>query len=143
MALHFDIQGQTAFAIRFVRKNSDPFIFSELGELECRRAFAVRTGKPNSENWARLQGVIESGAWRREPMDWAVVSERANQLIDRFGTRLKAGTLDTLHVAHALHSGCTRFLSFDTASNARTLAASCKLKVYPEMTGEEKGRILV
>jgi hypothetical protein len=100
------------------------------------------TEPDNSENWARLQGVIESGAWRREPMDWAVVSERANQLIDRVGARLKAGTLDTLHVAHALHSGCTRFLSFDTDSNARTLAASCKLKVYPVMTGEEKGRLL-
>ena len=142
MALHFDIQSQTALAVRFLRKNSDSFILSELAELECRRAFAVRSGKPNSENWARLQGVIESGAWHREPMDWAAVSERANQLIDRFGARLKAGTLDTLHVAHALHSGCTRFLSFDTDSNARTLAASCKLKVYPEMTAEEKGRLL-
>ena len=31
----------------------------------------------------------------------------------------EAGTLDTLHVVHALHSGCSRFLSFDNDSNAR------------------------
>jgi hypothetical protein len=56
--------------------------------------------------------------------------------------KLKAGTLDTLHVAHALHLGCTRFLSFDNDSNARILAASCRLKVFPELTPTEKGRVM-
>jgi hypothetical protein len=67
-------------------------MFSELAELECRRAFTLRTGKSNSENWTRLQSLVASGAWQREPLDWDAVSERCKQLIDRFGLKLKAGT---------------------------------------------------
>jgi predicted nucleic acid-binding protein len=141
-ALHFNIQGQTEAAVRFVRKNSALFVFSELAELECRRAFLLRTGKTNSESWSRLQSLIVDGTWQREPIDWRPLLAKSTQLIDRFGAKLKAGTLDTLHVAHALHCGCTRFLSFDSESNARVLAASCRLKVYPDLTVQEKGRIV-
>ena len=63
--------------------------------------------------------------------------------VDRsIGTKLNAGTLDTLHVAHALHSGCSRFLSFDNDSNARVLAVSCRLKIYPELTAQEKAQVV-
>ena len=141
-ALHFNIRGQTETAQRFVRKNSAPFIFSELSELECRRAFILRSGKLNSENWLRLLALVEQGAWRREPVEWKPLYSQAQQLIDRFGKRLKTGTLDTLHVAHAVCSGCTRFLSFDNDSNARALAASCRLKVFPELTTQERGRVV-
>ncbi len=141
-ALHFNIRGQTQLAEKFVRKNSAPFIFSELAELECRRAFMLRTGKPNSENWTRLMSLVSAGAWQRETLEWKRVLERSTQLIDRFGAKLKAGTLDTLHVAVALNSGCTRFLSFDNDSNARALAVSCRLKVYPDLTAHEKGRVV-
>lgn len=89
-----------------------------------------------------LEALLTEGTWQREPVEWKPVFEKARQLIDRFGVKLKAGTLDTLHVAHALHSGCTRFLSFDSDSNARVLAASCRLIVFPELTGQEKGRIV-
>jgi predicted nucleic acid-binding protein len=139
-ALHFNIPGQTAVAEKFVRKNTLQFVFSELAELECRRAFVLRTGKSNSENWSRLQSLVASGAWQRSALDWVAVSELCRQLIDRFGVKFKTGTLDTLHVAHALHSGCTRFLSFDSDSNARVLAVNCRLKVYPELTDKEKNR---
>ena len=141
-ALHFNVRGQTELAEKFVRKNSLPFMFSQLAELECQRAFTLRTGKSNSENWTRLQSLVASGAWQREPLEWETVSEKCRQLIDRFGVKLKTGTLDTLHVAHALHSGCTRFLSFDSDSNARVLAVSCRLKVYPELSSQEKTRVV-
>jgi predicted nucleic acid-binding protein len=141
-ALHFSIRGQTELAVKFVRKNNAPFLFSELAELECRRAFAIRSGKQQSDNWKRLVSLVEEGAWVREPFHWKPVVEKCEQLIDRFGTKLKAGTLDTLHVAHALHSGCTRFLSFDNDSNARVLAVSCRLKVYPDLTVQERGRVV-
>lgn len=141
-AIHFNIPGQTELAEKFVRKNSAPFVFSELTELECRRAFLLRTGRPNSENWTGLLASLAGRAWRRERIEWEPVSEKCRQLVDRFGMKLKTGTLDTLHVAHALHSGCTRFLSFDNDSNARVLAVSCRLKVYPELTAQEKGRVV-
>lgn len=141
-SLHLYVRGQSELAEKFVRKNSVPFIFSELAELECRRAFLLQTGKPNSESWARLQSFVAGGIWRREPVDWQPILERCRQLVDRFGLKSKTGTLDTLHVAHALHSGCTRFLSFDDDSNARVLAASCRLKVYPDLSAQEKGRVI-
>lgn len=69
------------------------------------------------------------------------MSDKTEPLIDRFGAKLGAGTLDTLHIAQALLSGCTRFLSFDTNSNARVLAVSCGLQVFPELSTAEKGRV--
>jgi predicted nucleic acid-binding protein len=140
-ALHFRISGQTELAEKFIRKNSAPLLFSELAEIECRRAFTVRSGTPASENWRRLLALVEDGTWRRDALEWKPVAEICERLVDRFGNKLKTGTLDTLHVAHALHSGCTRFLSFDNDSNARVLAASCRLRVYPELTALEKGRV--
>jgi len=140
-ALHFHIRGQTELAEKFVRRNSAPFLFSELAELECRRAFAVRSGKPDSENWRRLLAFIDEGIWRQDALEWRPVTTIYKRLVDLFGNRLKAGALDTLHIAHALHSGCNRFLSFDSDSNARVLAASCRLKVYPELTSREKGLV--
>lgn len=86
--------------------------------------------------------LVEEGVWVRESLHWKPILEKFEHLIDRFGVKLKAGTLDTVHVAHALHSGCTRFLSFDNDSNARVLAVSCRLKVYPELTAQEKGRVV-
>ncbi len=141
-ALHFSIRGQTELAERFVRKNSMAIIFSELAALECRRAFIMRNGKPNSENWIRLQALVASGAWQRDLIHWRALSEKAEALIDRFGVKLRAGTLDTLHIAQAMLSGCTRFLSFDTNSSARVLAVSCGLQVFPELSVMEKGRVV-
>jgi len=141
-AVYFNVPGQTAVAEKFLRKNSSPFLFSELAELECSRAFVLQAGKADSENWIRLQAAIASGVWLREPLEWGPVRDRYHELLDRFGVRLKAGTLDTLHVAHALHSGSTRFLSFDSASNARVLAVSCRLAVYPDLTSGEKARVI-
>lgn len=137
-ALHFNIRGQTELAERFLRRNSLPLILSELAELECQRAFVLRTGTVASENWSRLQGLIAEGAWRREPVLWSAVAGKARQLIERWGSRLRAGPLDTLHVSQALLSGCTCFLSFDTNSNARLLAVACRLRVFPELNGSEK-----
>lgn len=139
-ALGFNVQGQTALAERFVRRNSRPYVLSELAELECHRAFAIRTGRPDSENWNRLQKFVSNGTWKREPLLWNELSDKARHLISRYGSKLKAGTLDTLHIAQALLSGCTWFLSFDTHSNARVLAAACRLKVFPELSALERGR---
>ena len=141
-ALHFSVRGQSEIAERFVRKTSLPFFFSELAELECRRAFLVRTGRPDSENWVRLQSFLVDGPWHLHPLPWKPVSERATEIVNRYGKQITAGTLDTLHVAHATVAGCTWFLSFDTNSNARVLAATCRLKVFPELNAAEKQRLV-
>jgi len=141
-ALHFNIVGQTSIAEKFVRKTSLPFLVSSLGELECRRAFILRVGHGRSENWLRFQDKLDTGAWVRFPVQWDRAAAKAVDLIEKFGPRLHCGTLDTLHVALARMAGCTWFLSFDTHSNARVLAASAGLKVYPALTPLEKGKVI-
>lgn len=44
-------------------------------------------------------------------------------------------------LASALKAEATHFLSFDTHSNLRALAAVLKLKVFPELTAADKRRI--
>lgn len=139
-ALHFSISRQTEMAEKYVRKSGLPFVVSELAEIECRRAFINTTGRGDSEQWRRFQVLLESGKWNRMPVTWQTIAERAEGLMNRFAATIPAGTLDTLHVAHALHLGCTHFLSFDTRSQARVLASKCRLKVYPELSAEEKRR---
>ncbi len=141
-ALHFNIVGQTEVAEKFVRKASLPFLASSLGELECRRAFILRAGHGKSENWRQFQDKLDAGVWVRFPMQWDRVAAKAVDLIEKHGAALNCGTLDTLHVALAQIAGCTWFLSFDTNSNARVLAASVRLKVYPDLTPQEKGKVI-
>jgi predicted nucleic acid-binding protein len=141
-ALHFNITGQSEAAERFVRKSSLPFLVSGLAELESRRAFVRRTGHSRSEPWQVFTEKLESGAWLRYPVTWESVANRTVALIERFGARFNAGTLDTMHVALAQLSGCTWFLSFDTNSNARVLAASARLKVFPNLLPTERTNVL-
>ena len=141
-ALHFNIVGQTAVAEKFVRKASLPFLVSSLADLECRRAFIFRAGHGKSENWLRFQDKLDAGAWLRFPVQWDRAAAKATDLIEKCGATLNCGTLDTLHVALAQLAGCTWFLSFDTNSNARVLAASARLKVYPELTPQEKAKVI-
>jgi len=141
-ALHFNIPGQTEAAERFVRKSSLPFLVSGLAELEARRAFVRRTGHTRSEPWQVFTEKLDSGAWLRYPVAWDPAANRTIALIERFGARLNAGTLETMHVALAQLSGCTWFLSFDTNSNARVLAASARLKIFPSLLPAEKANLL-
>lgn len=141
-ALHFNVAGQTEAAERFVRKSSLPFLVTGLAELEARRAFVRRTGQTRSEPWQVFSEKLNSGTWLRYPVAWDPAAARTVELIERFGARLNAGTLDTMHVALAQLSGCTWFLSFDTNSNARTLAASARLKVFPNLVPAEKAKVV-
>ena len=137
-ALHFNISGQTETAERYVRKTRLPFLISSLAELEARRALIRRTGHSRSEPWQVFADKLNTGAWLRYPVAWDPAAHRTIELIERFGATLNAGTLDSMHVALAQLSGCTWFLSFDTNSNARVLAAAARLKVYPPLSPSEK-----
>jgi predicted nucleic acid-binding protein len=141
-ALHFNVAGQTETAERYVRKSALPFLVSDLAELEARRAFVHRTGQIRSEPWEVFSDKIETGVWLRYSVIWERAMNRTRELIDRFGARLHAGTLDTMHVALAQLSGCTWFLSFDTHSHARVLAASARLKVFPSLVPAEKAQVV-
>lgn len=51
----------------------------------------------------------------------------------RFAPRCNIGTLDLLHLQAAKRFGCRWFLSFDSASGCRAVAAALGFKVFPEL----------
>ena len=66
------------------------------------------------------------------------VARRAAGLLIHYCPRWqKLRSLDALHVATALAGGFKTFVSFDTRSFQRTLAATQKLKVWPPLTAAE------
>lgn len=142
VAAHFENPSRTAAVERFLRRATRPVVLGELTELECRNVFARLEQRAGGEAWQALADRLDRGYWRREPARWPALMGRGLALLDRYAHRLSVGTLDVLHLAAALEAGCTGFLSFDSQSNARVLAASLRLRVWPELTPAEKGRVL-
>lgn len=142
VAAYFEVAGYTEVVERYLRRSSRPLVVGELAELECRSVFARKEQRADGEAWLALTARLDSGGWRREPILWERVATKSRELIDRHSPRLVVGSFDTLHVAAALVAGCSTFLSFDVQSNARVLAASARLKVWPELSAAEKGRVL-
>lgn len=67
-----------------------------------------------------------------------LVSRRAAGLMINYCPRWKKlRSLDALHVAMAVEGGFKTFVSFDTRSFQRVLAATQKLKVWPPLTADE------
>lgn len=62
----------------------------------------------------------------------------AGELFRRYAPRSNVGTLDLLHIAAARRFGCQWFLSFDSASGCRAVARACGLRVFPELTAEDR-----
>jgi len=56
----------------------------------------------------------------------------------RFAPRCNIGTLDLLHIQAAKRFGCRWFLSFDSASGCRAIAAVLGLKVFPELNDQDR-----
>jgi hypothetical protein len=56
----------------------------------------------------------------------------------RFAPRCNVGTLDLLHLQAAKRFGCRWFLSFDSASGCRAVAAILGFRVFPELNSEDR-----
>lgn len=56
----------------------------------------------------------------------------------RFSPRCNIGTLDVLHIQAAKRFGCRWFLSFDSASGCRAVAATLGLKVFPPLNEQDR-----
>jgi predicted nucleic acid-binding protein len=75
------------------------------------------------------------------PLDWSVMERMGAELLDKYAHKAAIGAMDSLIVASALAAGCDWFYSFDTGSNARALAAVCRLKVFPDLNEEDRSRL--
>jgi hypothetical protein len=56
----------------------------------------------------------------------------------RFAPRCNIGTLDLIHIQAAKRFGCAWFLSFDSASGCRAVAALLGLKIFPELNNVDR-----
>ncbi|MCB1125420.1 MAG: PIN domain-containing protein [Verrucomicrobiae bacterium] len=78
---------------------------------------------------------------RLELVDWVAVFKHAESHVRRFSRSLRPGGHDLVLVAAAVAMGATWFLSFDTNSRQRQLAAAVGLHVWPPLEKDEKGMV--
>jgi predicted nucleic acid-binding protein len=122
---------------RFVAEDSKVLTVSELARVEVLNVLLHL-----DERWERfLADLQEETRIRLEPLDWRDAFQQAESLARRFSRTLKPGGHDLVLVAAAVVGGATWFLSFDTNSCQRPLAACAGLRVWPPLDRDEKGLV--
>lgn len=85
-----------------------------------------------------LDSDLRSGLFTDCKLTFAQMSAMAEPLFRRYAPRCNVGTLDLLHIAAAKRFGCRWFLSFDINSGCRAVAQAEKLRVFPELTPDDR-----
>lgn len=85
-----------------------------------------------------LESDLRSGRIRDCGFSFEQLSDLATDAFRRFASRSNVGTLDILHVIAARRFGCQWFLSFDSDSGCRAMAAASGLKVYPPLQARDR-----
>jgi hypothetical protein len=62
----------------------------------------------------------------------------AGDLFRRYAPRSNVGIPDILHIAAARRFGCQWFLSFDSASGGRAVAHACGLRLFPDLSPDDR-----
>jgi predicted nucleic acid-binding protein len=139
IASAYGLDANTAAARRFIEANRPrlPVVFLHWPEL----AKSFWTSYPESAEklWDWVKEDL-SGGKKLYPLELEadLVARRAAGLIISFCPHWKRlRSLDALHVAAAVTGNFKTFVSFDTRSYQRVLAATQKLKVWPPLTVEE------
>jgi predicted nucleic acid-binding protein len=133
---------RTAIVERIGKKFNVPWVISVVVLMETANTFRMLASNPNPQEWRDLNSDLGS---RIEVTDdgWEEISAKSTELVERYSHKRRIGTLDIMILASALKCGATHFLSFDTNSHLRALAAVLKLKVVPELTTEDKTRMAI
>jgi len=140
LASAYGLDANSAAARRFIEANAPrlPLVFLHWPEL----AKSFWTSHPESAEklWDWVKEDL-SGGKKIYPLELEadLVGWRAAGLMINFCPRWKRlRSLDALHVAAAVTGNFKIFVSFDTRSYQRVLAAAQKLKVWPPLTAEEQ-----
>ena len=122
-------------AVRILDFLGDHLLYSHLHSIEIPNAIRLKRfrgeiskGQEISANRAFLSDV-ESAVLTRCEYDLGEVFFRAERLSAKHSAIIGSRSLDLLHVAAALESGCTHFASLDTRQ--RKVASLNGLKVLP------------
>jgi predicted nucleic acid-binding protein len=104
---------------RLVRRTQAPIVFSQLHELEVVNALRLRVFRREAVQQlvdatvARLHEDLHAGILHRPAIDWPLTLGKATELANQHTARLGSRSLDLLHVAAALLSGATHFVTAD------------------------------
>jgi predicted nucleic acid-binding protein len=107
---------------------------------EARTVFPRMTGQANPAVLARLKSDFGDSIVFH-PLEWSLLEKMGAELLEKYAHKSEIGAMDSLIVASAVAADCDWFYSFDTGSNARALAAACRLKVFPDLTADDRSRL--
>jgi predicted nucleic acid-binding protein len=125
---------------RQMQRHDVPLHISPPVLYEARTVFPRLTGVANPPALAQIQSDFGDNLVFH-PLEWSLLERMGAELLEKYAHKSAIGAMDSLIVASALASECDWFYSFDTGSNARALAAACRLKVFPELTPEDRTRV--
>ncbi len=126
--------GNHAAASAFMRKRSPSLAFLPLHRLELRNALRFAETQGQIERPERLacfkqiEQDLRDGFLVHEIIAWSDICRRADELSEKHRVRHGQRTIDLLHVAAALESGATLFLSFDRRQCGLARAAGLDVK---------------
>ena len=122
-------------AVALIEAAGLPILFTHLHEIEVPNAIRLKrfrgelTKAQETIALHRLQEDLHSGRLVRPDYELSSVFYRAETLSGKHSAALGTRSLDLLHIAAALESGCKTFASFD--ERQRTCAAHCGLTLIP------------
>jgi hypothetical protein len=117
----------------WARKGRSTLVISTAVLAECRCNFWRAGDRLNL-----LESDFEARLYVNCGYTFEEMLSLAGDLFRRYAPRSNVGTLDLLHVAAARHFGCEWFLTFDSASGCRAVAHACGLKLFPELTNQDR-----
>jgi len=134
------LNDRTATVQRFIRRNDWPWHISPPVLLECHSVFPRLAKVPEPSQLRRLKADVGNKIIQH-PFPWDDLQTRAKDLLAKYAHKTEIGTFDAMILSAAKAAGAEWFLCFDTGSNTRALAAALKLRVFPELTTEDKQRL--
>lgn len=138
LRLYLDADGAEALE-RFLVKDAKVISVSELAHIEVLNVLLRGADAASADKFE--EDLAEGLRLRLDPVDWSDAFRQGGSLARRFSRTLRPGGHDLIMVAAAVATGASWFLSFDSNSRQRPLAAAAGLRVWPPLGKDEKGLV--
>lgn len=133
------LNDRTPLVQRFATKNDWPWHVSPPVLLECEAVFPRLAKAANPAQLRCLKAHLGTKLIQHS-FPWEDLQIRASNLLAQYAHRAGIGVFDAMILSAAKAAAADWFLCFDSGSNARALAAVLKLRVFPELTPDDRKR---